>query len=489
MCEEPVKDKFHIVILGAGISGLSVAWHLKRLLGSCIRLTILEKNQRPGGWIHTLQNHGFLFEQGPRSFRTRGAEETLALIESLGLQDQIIFPHKNAKSRYLYQEFHPAKTNQRTHLQQLPKRFWEIPLHPLTRNCLSALWRDWKMPKRKDEDETIYSFFSRRFGIDWAENLIDPLTTGIYAGDARTLSMKSCFPLYDQWEQEQGSLLRGAWFHPPPLNQPSLLAKKLKGFPIFSFKDGMGILPNALAAELKEHLSLGATVKRLYFDSDGVNVESNCGKKVIAHHLISTVPTYALATLFPSDSLIAHELSTLQYNGVVIVNIGFHKPVLPFKGFGYLVPSKFNSQVLGCVWDSSIFPQHGAEGQTRLSLMLGGSKHPEALTLSDDILIDYAKQVMRQHMNITQEPAEIQIVRALKAIPQFEVGHTQWKIKLQSLALHSFPRLTISGTAWSGVSINDCIAHSYRIAKQLADQIEFIIQNLSFILQKNHSPL
>ena len=189
-----------IAILGAGICGLAIAWHLKQL-DPKLQLTLIEKSDRAGGWIQTVQMDGFLFDQGPKSIRTRGAGvETLRLIQSLGLEGQVIVPSKDAASRFVYDG---------KGLQALPKHLYQIPAHPLTSGWIKALWRDWQAPKREVEDESISAFFSRRIGEEWVDRLIDPFVLGIFAGDCRRLSLKSCFPQFDEWEREEGSLFRG----------------------------------------------------------------------------------------------------------------------------------------------------------------------------------------------------------------------------------------------------------------------------------------
>lgn len=451
----------HIVILGAGISGLATAWFLKQLYKSDIQLTIIEKNQRVGGWIQTLQTEGFLFEQGPRSCRTKGAgQETLALIEALGLQDEVIFPHPHAKKRYIYD-------GQR--LQCLPKHIWEIPFRPLTRNWVKALWRDWFMPKRQVEDESIQDFFSRRCGASWTENLIDPFVSGIYAGDCSRLSLKSCFPLFDQWEQQHGSLLLGAYRHRPPSLHLSLFVQKMRRFPLFSFREGMETLPTALANKLKDCLSLGQTVSRLNFHEQKVEIQLDNGQKILADHVISTLPLFSLAPLLVARPLFAEKLEKLRYATVAVINAGFHQVILPFKGFGYLVPSKLELQVLGCVWDSFIFPQQNRGDQTRLTIMMGGSRHPSVENMSESELREQALRVLQEHMGIHAEPQVMQVKIAQKAIPQFEVGYSIWKKEIQQAIGQFFPRLTLSGSAWTGVSINDCIAE----ARYLSQRVSF----------------
>lgn len=219
----------HLVILGAGISGLAVGWFLRQSLGDKIRITILEKSNRAGGWIHTTNEKGFLFEHGPRSCRTSGnGRITLELIESLGLQDQVLIPDHQAKNRFIYDG---------NELRQIPKTLFEIPFRKLTKGWIKAFWKDLTSPISKDDDESIHAFFSRRFGKEWTDHLIDPFVQGIFAGDAEKLSIKSCFPLFHQWSKQK------ALFYVEPLdillNVLNLhLFKKCNSFLYFLFKKG-----------------------------------------------------------------------------------------------------------------------------------------------------------------------------------------------------------------------------------------------------------
>lgn len=455
----------HIVILGAGISGLATAWYLKKSLGRHVRVTLLEKNQRVGGWIQTTQTKGFLFEQGARSCRSQANGcETLALVEALGLQDQLLLPHQNARNRYIYDG---------ERLRRMPRKLWEIPFNPLTKGWIKALWQDWRMPKGGSDDESIHTFFSRRLGLSWAENLIDPIVMGIYAGDCRSLSLKSCFPLFDRWVQQHGSLLRGAWNDRSSVAVQSPFVKSMRRFPLFSFKEGMETLPRALGEQLKESLLLGQYVSNLDFKGEWIEVGLEQGKKIKADYLISTLPTSALSLLIKDSPLLANRLQELKYTTVVIVNMGFDSSVLPLEGFGYLIPSKYNSPVLGCVWDSSIFPQQNEEiNQTRLTLMMGGSHHPEVEEMSEEEIIEYALHHLHQHLDIRVGPQVIQIKKAQQAIPQYHVGYDAWKRAFQAEFSLFSPRLILSGNAWTGVSINDCIGAARSLSHKLKCRID-----------------
>ena len=176
----------------------------------------------------------------------------------------------------------------------MPRHLWGIPFNPLTKGWLQAFWNDWRMPKRAGEDESIYSFFSRRLGSLWADALIDPFVLGIYAGDCRRLSMKSCFPLFNEWEEKQGSLLRGGWKHKRTPLVSSTFIESVRRYPLFSFKEGMETLPLALAYELKESLQLGNGAVRLECLPSRIEVHLESGEKILADQVISTLPAYAL---------------------------------------------------------------------------------------------------------------------------------------------------------------------------------------------------
>ena len=92
------------VILGAGISGLTLAWLLKNKHPDA-EVVVLESSGRAGGWVDSREIDGFLFEFGPRSLRARGKGlYTLSLIEQLGLQDAVVKADPAAKIRYLYED-------------------------------------------------------------------------------------------------------------------------------------------------------------------------------------------------------------------------------------------------------------------------------------------------------------------------------------------------------------------------------------------------
>lgn len=445
--------KKHFVILGGGITGLATAWFLRQRYGSAIHLTVIEKTARLGGWIETARKEGFLFEQGPRGCRPIGnGVDTLQLIQSLKLEDHVIFNSPAAQKRYLYRH---------EKLIPLPSNLWEICRTPwLLRMLWKPLWKEWSIPKGKQEDESVSEFAIRRLGVEIADTLIDPLVSGIYAGNSLNLSIKSCFPLLYQWEQEHGSLLRGAFVNKKKAESDPFI-RKIQQYSLFSLQDGMETLIQELARQTDLDILLNTTVSEIDINSSQITMTLPT-KTLHADHLFSAIPAQAFGALIePHDSRLAKLLKKNHNTSLITVSIGYKKSLLKESGFGYLIPSKEREPILGMIWDSSVFPQqNNNKNETRLTVMLGGEHQPEALKLKDEEIHVIVAGVLEKHLGIREKPDAFVIKRAINAIPQYSVGHSQHIQTIIDQTRKLSNRITLLGISYNGVGVNDCIARA-----------------------------
>lgn len=443
----------NIVILGAGISGLSLAWFLKKQYGSSISITLLEKSDRIGGWIQTNEEDGFLFELGPHSCRPHGnGMATLDLIEQLGLQEQVITPDPSATLRYLYVD---GKLN------AVPHNISSFISSPLTKGAFAALWRDWTAASSDAEDESIATFGERRFGKEITHRLIDPLITGIYAGDIAQLSVKSCFPTWKESEQKYGSVI-SSFFRKRSAEsaEKTPWSRKISTFPFFSLKNGLSTLSKELESHLQESIVKKCKVYAIELASDGVVLKAEDGKVWKADHLFCAIPPAALAALLvphrPALSILLQSITTAS---VAVASVGYRKKVLKQDGFGYLIPSQEQEKVLGMIWDSSIFPQQNRHNEeTRLTVMMGGAHHPQMCEWSDDRLRAVTLEALSRHLQIDTEPDVMRITHARNAIPQYKVGHERLLKRIDAGLKDLSPHITLLGSFCRGASVNDCIA-------------------------------
>lgn len=449
--------KKQIIILGAGITGLSLAWFLKNRYQDSISITIIEKTDRVGGWLQTITQDGFLFELGPHSYRVqKDNSATLELIESLGIQDKVIFPDPAAHQRHLlFQQ----------RLLPFPRNVFGCLTSPLMRGVGKALWRDLKAPISCNQDESIYAFMERRLGTELTERLIDPLVSGIYAGDMRKLSIKSCFPQLWKWEQQNGSLLKGSFSRKSEPSNFSNFIKQVNKHGLYSFQEGIKTLPSELEKHLKENLLLSSHATALQFHKESIDVVLSNGKLLKADYLFSTLPAGALADLVePHHVRAAQNLKSIPYTSVAVVNLGYRAPLLRKKGFGFLIPQQEKESALGMIWDSAVFPSHNRQNaETRLTVMMGGSKHPEITALGSSEHYTIARQLVAKHLNIHQLPDTFHPYIAKEAIPQYQVGHQERVVSIKTDLGALSSRLFCLGSAFEGVSINDCIRQAQTV--------------------------
>lgn len=398
-----------ILVLGGGISGLSAAWYARKKYPNS-DISVLEKMGRLGGCIQTSRRGGFFFEEGPRTFAAKRCPNLLGLIEEIGLGAQLIFSDPNASSRFLF-----SKGKLRSLSSFIPMMIFPLLREPF-------------IPRGKGQDESIYDFAKRRLGSKIANTLIDALALGIFAGDIRRLSVRSCFPPLCKWEENWGSLVLGALF-----------SKKRKGPQgLFTLKNGMGSLIEALGEKSQAEIRLNETVEEIRKDGIVAN-----GRFYPADLIVSALNGSSLGQV----TGLWHGFNATDLS---IVHLAYKGNVLPKKGFGYLVPSQEKESLLGMVWDSAVFPQQNASEETRVTAMMREGS------------VESALDAMKRHLGISAFPIFTFTYLAQGAIPQFYVGYEKQLAHFEEKIKKAFPSLVLLGNYLRGASVDACIS----LAKQ-----------------------
>jgi oxygen-dependent protoporphyrinogen oxidase len=448
----------HVAIVGGGIAGLAIAHALRRRAPG-LEVVVLEAASRAGGNIRSEREEGFLCEWGPNGFLD-SVPETLALADDLGLGSRVLPSDDRARRRFVFR---------RGRLHELPGG----PAAFLGSGLLS--WRGklriagepFAQP-RPEGDETIHGFASRRIGEEAASVLVGSMVSGVFAGDARALSLRACFPKMWDMETEHGGLFR------------ALLAKRRNGRArrgepmgsplgrLTSFRDGTEELVRALAASLGPALRLGARATCVLHAGGGWRVVAGA-ESVDADAVVRGAAPGASARLVSVlDDSLAAELAAIPAAGLAVVALGYEENRLarPLDGFGFLVPRGEGPRCLGMLWDSSIFSGRAPAGRVLLRAMIGGAHDPKAVHLADEALLEVVRRDLRTTMGLDLEPCFAQIFRHPLGIPQYVVGHLDRLARIDArLARH--PGLHLAGNGYRGVAINACVAE----AGPLADRV------------------
>lgn len=408
-----------LVIIGGGISALSLAYFLEKKACASFAITILEKNSHIGGQIQTLKTEQAQYELGPRGFRPTGnGKKTLLLAQELGLHP--LCSHPFAKKRFLADSKQLAPLN---------------PWYLLRKNLLSPLLFEWKKKSSSHLDESVASFFSRRFNNHFVQELITPLCHGIFAQIPQELSMQASFPSIWQLEKEYSSLTAAFFFK----------KKEKKIAALCSFKEGMQALPLAIVKKLHSSLLLNHEVKKIAFD--GKEYLLTLTNKTLVADLVVTTDTSFDLPLFPQKK-----------SSLTLVHLLTEQP-LSHKGFGFLTTDPKSLPLLGATFDSQTFPEGN---YSKLCFILRG-------ILEEQKALSIVEKAANQYLKIHPPFIEFFVTTAKDAIYQYPVHHKQ---QLQSLEKQLPQGFYLTGAQLYGVGVNECIHRSDLLSDHMIQELK-----------------
>jgi oxygen-dependent protoporphyrinogen oxidase len=453
------------IIVGGGISGLTVAFFLRR---AGLAVSVLEAGDSPGGTMKTVAEGGWLVETGPNS-----ALETTPLFgemfEGLGITGERLYADAAAGRRYILRDakLHP------------------LPMSPAA-FIVSSLWsaggklRLMKEPfvGRAAEEETVAQFVRRRLGPEFLDYAINPFVAGVYAGDPSSLSVRAAFPKLYALEERYGGLIRGMVQGAGERRKRAEKAKDRAR--MFSFRNGMQIFPDALARLPGLDMRLGSAVtsverKEPPEGGRGFVVRYRRGgreESLEASAVVLAVPAYAAGELIrPFSAPLAEALGRIFYPPVTEVFLGFPSASMgrPLDGFGFLVPEREKRNILGTIWTSALFPGRAPEGHVALTTFVGGSRQPSLAERDDGELARMVSAELRTLMGVRGDPVYAKIVRWQKAIPQYTLGHLALMAELGEFE-SCMRGLYLGGNYRGGIAVGDCLTAGESLARRIAGE-------------------
>ncbi len=474
-----------VIIVGGGIAGLSAAYRLKQNAPD-VAIMLIESDRRLGGKITTDRVDGFVIEGGPDTFlsyKPRG----IGLCRELGLEDRL--HGTNEKIRRTYVMRHGKLYDLPEGLTGLiPSRFG-----PMIKTGLISPLGKLRMgldyfipPKSLNGDESLAQFVERRLGHELYERMIEPLMSGIYAGDGEQLSLGATFPQLRQTELEHGSLVKGMLAtkrrkHPErnaveskdaPAAQSNASRALPEKWPAFVTPEtGLAEIVEALVVRLKGvDIRLGTRVTCIDHDSSSYTVMLEDGKTLSADALILATPAYATAYLVVGlDPELAQALKGIPYASTVTVSVAYPLKDIPrpLNGYGYIIPRAEGRSILACTWTSTKFPHRAPEGYGLIRAFIGRAGDDDVIDRSDEELLKMVRDELRDVLGITVGPIVQRIFRWPKAMPQYTLGHLD-RLAVIDRRLAQHAGLFVAGNAYRGIGLPDCIASGEQAADQTA---------------------
>jgi oxygen-dependent protoporphyrinogen oxidase len=456
-----------IAIVGGGISGLAAAFELeeRRRAGAEVEYVLYEASPRLGGVLRTEHIDGCLVEAGPDSFVTEKPWAT-DLCRALGIGDQLIGSNDADRKTYILI---------RGRLIEMPDGLMFLVPTKILPTGLSPLF-SWKTkmrmaqelyhpPRAVGHDESVAAFVERHYGAEMVDRLADPLLSGVYGGEAASLSVRAVLPRFAEMERTHGSLGR------------AMLAarKKMKGVrktppPLFtSLKNGMQSLAETAVGRLTPACLLTNTpVQALQPEAGGWVVSAGMQSDHF-DGVIVALPARATAEILGTASPeLATELTGIEYSSSITVGLGYDHEVrqsLP-PGFGFLVPRSEGRQLLAATFVHSKFPHRAPPDRALLRCFFAGVNAERVWEYSNDQITGIVRNELQQILGIRAEPLFARVYKWKSAMAQYGVGHLERLERITRLR-ERLPGLALAGNGYRGIGVPDCVRSGRESVKQL----------------------
>ena len=459
------------VIIGGGIAGLAAAHRLQEEIGNgaSLQCVVLEAADKFGGKIATERFDGFVVERGPDSFISQ-KPAAIELCKKLGLGDRLVGTNREQTKTYVYTGKKLVTMPDGLSLM-IPTKFLPFAFTPLfSWPGKARMALDLIIPKKRGNgDESLASFVRRRMGEEALRKMAEPMLAGIYASDPETMSIHSTFPMFVQTEKKYRSLILGMLARKRQL----LTQKPTKNHQPFSLfmtlKNGLGEMVDAVI-EKSPDVSFRANAKVrevIKGEPTAWRVVLEDGETIDADGVFFATPAKLSADfLRPFAPKVAELLNQIKYVSTATVTLAYRKEGFshPLNGFGFVVPRTEGRKILACTWTSSKFPHRAPEGFVMLRCFVGGALKEDLAEQDEETIAAMVKKELADLMGIHQAPEICKVFHNKKSNVQYRVGHAELIDSVQK-ELNAFPGLFLTGSAYTGIGIPDCIQNGTRTAE------------------------
>lgn len=460
-----------VAIVGGGISGLSTAYYLQleaARSGVSIDCTVIESTSRLGGNVQTENTEGLVIEAGPDSFLTL-KPQAVNLCEKLGLSDKLVGTNPSGSKVYVLVG---------GKLRTLPEGLISgVPtkIRPFLTSKLITPWGKLRMlfevvvARRKEQtDESLGSFISRRLGSEALRKIGEPLMAGIYAGDAENLSMLTNFQQLVRLEQDHRSLILGLMSSKHSATQTENASPHRSMF--MTLKGGLHVMVDALISRLNNTTILtqisAVNIRKISDGSGQYQLEFSDGRNMQADCVVFATPAYATADILEELSPQATSvLRIIPYVSTATVSLVYDSNSVPnvLDGSGFVVAPVAKRKITACTWVSSKWPTHSPSDRVLVRSFVGRAGDEEILKQSDEEIFRTVENELDQILGISATPLLKRVTRFERGLPQYNLGHGEKLAKLDE-AMRSLPGIFLTGAAYRGVGLPDCIRQSEMIA-------------------------
>ncbi|ARK25491.1 protoporphyrinogen oxidase [Sporosarcina sp. P37] len=455
-----MSERKKVVIIGGGITGLAAAYYIQkdaREQGLPLDITLIEASIKLGGKIQTVRRDGYVIERGPDSFLIR-KQSVDQLASDLGIADQLVRNATGQAYILLHNHMHKIPAGAVMGVPTEVKPFVTSGLFSVSGKVRAA--GDLILPRSEvTGDQSLGKFFRRRFGTEVVENLIEPLLSGVYAGDIDHMSLESTFPQFYEVEKKHRSLILGMKKTTPKQlpQKNSHSSKKMGAF--HTFRNGLESLTEALEEQLTDITVMkGTRVIKVEKQGDSAVLTMGDQQKIEADAVIMATSHTVASRLFEPYGLL-NELGTIPTTSVATVALGYPKHAMKkeIDGTGFLVPRSSNHSITACTLVDRKWPTTTPDDKVMVRAFVGRVGEEAIVDLPDSEIEKIVRKDLGEILGLEGEPEFCIITRWKDDRPQYRVGHKDKILRAREELQSEFPMIQLAGASYNGVGLPDCI--------------------------------
>lgn len=460
-----------VVIVGGGITGLSAAFYMQREVQKNnypLDILVVEASNRLGGKIQTVRRDGFIIERGPDSFLIRKKSVDL-LAQDLGIEGELVRNATGQAHVLVNNKLHPIPGGSVMGVPTEVGPFIQSSLFSLSGKMRAA--GDLLLPRAGIEgDQSLGKFFRRRLGNEVVENLIEPLLSGVYAGDIDQMSLECTLPQFQTIEKNHRSLILGMKKTQVP-QKGGHGATKQGAF--HSFRNGLETLVEELEEQLQHCTILkGTRVEKLERSDEKTIVQLNNGQFVEADAVILAID-HAVAARLLKEQEVLQRLEEIQTTSVATITLAFPADavVQETEGTGFLVARSGDFSITACTWLHRKWPSTTPKGKVLLRAFVGRIGDEAIVDLPDVEIERIVLKDLRKIMQINGDPDFSIVTRWKEDRPQYRVGHKERIAAARASLKEAYPSVKLAGASYDGVGLPDCIDQGKAASTEILQEL------------------
>ena len=437
-------DKKKVVVVGAGITGLTVAYRLLKSEEN-FEIVVLEGEKQTGGKLITSRFAGLLLDEGADAFLAR-APWAKDLFDEIGISKEFVSPSSRSASIWANGSLEPLPS---PNVLGIPLDHDSLPSKLLNSGDALKIKQGGKPSKAVPEgtDVSIGSLVRDCVGDSVFELFVDPLLGGINAGVVDDMSCETMAPqLLEAARHEEGLI---AALRETQQNSDS-------DSPVFyTHPNGMGHIVEKLTEQVSESIRKDSNVISINRTNQQWVLETNAGSEIADAVVLATSAQNAAKLLTSVSPTTSSRLSDIEHASVSLVSFAFKNSDIniPKDQSGFLVPRSTGMLMTACSFSGNKWAHLNDGSQTLIRVSSGRIDDQRHDTLSDEELVKHLIDDLAVTLGLDSQPLEFRVTRWPKALAQFKIGHLQRMEGTIDLLADEAPGVFISGSYHFGVGI------------------------------------